>query len=274
VSSAGLAPERVARPRLLVRAAAGAWHVPAGLAFLLKNRSLWPLASAPTLVAVLLLNLGLVGGAFLAPVIENRIEPSQARLPAVVGLALTLGLWSGVVMAAMAMGLALCLLATAPLLERLSRKVEAQMGGRGAGRVPAERWDFASSMGSGLVFVGAALLALVLAAVPLVGPLLSAAVSAPLLAYQAIDPALGRRDFRFDAKTTWHLRWRGEVVGFGLAALVALLVPLVNALLPPALAVGAARLVLDLEGVETEGPPAIPDEPPDLGGGDLANDPG
>ncbi len=100
--------------------------------------------------------------------------------------------------------------------------------------------------------MGAALLALALATVPLVGPFLSAAVSAPLLAYQAIDPTLARRGLTFDAKKAWHLRWRVEVVGFGLAALIALLVPLVNAFLPPALSVGATRLVLDLEGLDAE----------------------
>jgi len=240
------------RPGLVLRAAAGAWHVPAGLAFLLRNRSLWPLSIAPAAIAAVLLTLGLVAGAFLAPAIETRFAPSQAHIPALLGLALTLSLWVGVVVATMALGLAASLLVTAPLLERLSRKVEAQLGGRGAGRVPTEQWDFALSMGTGLVFVGTAVAALALAIVPLVGPLLSTALSAPLLAYQAIDPTLSRRGLGFDQKKIWHLRWRAEVVGFGLAALVALLVPVVNAFLPPALAVGATRLVLDLEGLESE----------------------
>jgi uncharacterized protein involved in cysteine biosynthesis len=253
VSSADPVPaEPRPRPPLLVRAAAGAWHVPAGLGFLLRNRSLWSLALAPSAVAGVLVNLGLVGGAFLAPIIENRLAPSQAHLPALLGLALTLSLWFGVVSAAMALGLAVSVLVTAPLLEKLSRKVEAQVGGRGAGRVPSERWDFKFSMESGLVFVGAALVALAAAIVPLVGPLLAAAVNAPLLAYQSIDPALGRRELAWGAKKAWHLQWRGEVFGFGLAALIALAVPAVNALLPPALAVGGARLTLDLEGVEAE----------------------
>ena len=262
--SAAHDPEIPRTPGFALRAAAGAWHVAAGLFFLVRNRSLWSLASVPTLVAVVLLNVGLVGGAFLAPLVENRFAPTPSHLPAVLGLALTLSLWSGVVVAAMAMGLALSLLATAPLLERLSRKVEAQLGGRGAGRRPADRWDFAASMRSGLVFVGASVVALVLAVVPLAGPLLSAAVSAPLPAYQAMDPVLDRRDLRFAAKRRWHLDWRGENLGFGLAALVALLVPVLNALLPPALAVGATRLVLDLEGLEAERPDAAP--APDEGG--------
>jgi uncharacterized protein involved in cysteine biosynthesis len=251
--SADEPPNPTPRPGLVLRAAAGAWHVPAGLGLLLQNRSLWSLSILPTAVAAVLLNLGLVAGAFLAPQIETRLAPSQAHLPAVLGLALTLSLWFGVVVATTALGLALALLVTAPLLERLSRKVEAQLGGRGAVRVPSERWSFIFSMRSGLVFVGAATLALGLAIVPLVGPILSAALSAPLLAYQAIDPALTRRDFRFGQKKSWHLRWRGEVVGFGLAALVALLVPLVNAFLPPALAVGATRLVLDLDTLDADG---------------------
>jgi uncharacterized protein involved in cysteine biosynthesis len=229
---------------------AGAWHVPAGFGALLRSRSLWPLAVAPAVVAAVLLNLALVGGAFLGPVIENRLAPSQARLPAVLGLSLTLSLWFGVVVATMALGLALSLLVTAPLLEKLSRKVEAQVGGRGAGRVPADRWDVVASSKSGLVFVGASLVALGLAVVPLLGPALSAAVSAPLLAYEATDPVLTRRELRFDAKKAWLVKWGGEAVGFGLAALVVLLLPVVNTLLPPALAVGAARLVLDLEGME------------------------
>jgi uncharacterized protein involved in cysteine biosynthesis len=242
----------MARPGRALRAAAGAWHVPAGLGFLLRNRSLWSLSIVPAAVAGVLLTLGLVAGAFLAPQIETRLAPSQAHIPALLGLALTLSLWFGVVVATTALGLAISLLITAPLLERLSRKVEAQLGGRGAGRVPSEQWDFALSMRTGLVFVAAALASLALAIVPLVGPFLSAAVSAPLLAYQAIDPTLTRRDFAFAQKKLWHSRWRAEVVGFGLAALVALLVPVVNALLPSALAVGATRLVLDLEGVEAE----------------------
>jgi uncharacterized protein involved in cysteine biosynthesis len=226
--------------------------VAAGFGFLLRNRSLWSLSLAPAAIAGILVNLGLVAGAFLAVQIETRLAPSQAHVPALVGLALTLSLWFGVVMAATALGLALSLLLTAPLLERLSRKVEAQLGGRGAGRVPSERWDIALSMRTGLVFVGAAVVAMGLAVVPIVGPVLSAAIGAPLLAYQAIDPTLTRRDLAFAHKRAWHLRWRGEVVGFGLAALVALLIPGVNALLPPALAVGATRLVLDLEGLDAE----------------------
>jgi uncharacterized protein involved in cysteine biosynthesis len=242
----------MARPGPALRAAAGAWHVPAGLGFLLRNRSLWSLSIVPAAVAGVLLTLGLVAGAFLAPQIETRLAPSQAHIPALLGLALTLSLWFGVVVATTALGLAISLLITAPLLERLSRKVEAQLGGRGAGRVPSEQWNFVLSMRTGLVFVAAALASLALAIVPLVGPFLSAAISAPLLAYQVIDPTLTRRDLAFEQKKLWHLRWRAEVVGFGLAALVALLVPVVNALLPSALAVGATRLVLDLEGVEAE----------------------
>ena len=110
----------------------------------------------------------------------------------------------------------------------------------------------AAPLRSGFVFLTATGAAVVLAVVPLVGPFLGAALCAPLLAYQATDPILSRRGLDARGKKDWHQRWRGETVGFGLAALVALLVPFVCALLPPALAVGGARLVLDLEGLDLE----------------------
>jgi uncharacterized protein involved in cysteine biosynthesis len=223
------------------------------MAFLLRNRSLWSLALAPAAVAAVLVSLGAIGGVFLAPIVENRIAPSPAQLPAALGLVLTLSLWSGIVFAAMTVGLALTLVLTAPMLERLSRKVEAQLGGRGAGRVPTERWELAAAWRAGSVFLAASILGLALALVPLVGPLLSLALSAPLLSYQAVDPTLRRRGQEFAQARAWLWRWRGEASGFGLAALLTLLIPLLSALLPPALAVGAARLVLDLEGVEAEG---------------------
>jgi CysZ protein len=246
----------------VARAAAGAWHVPAGLAFLATNRNLWPLAILPVLLAAVLVGLGAVGGLFLAPIIESRFAPSPTQLSAGLGLVLTLSLWAGIVFAAMTVGLALTLLLSAPMLERLSRKVEAQVGGRGAGRVPSERWEIGPALRAGAIFLTASLLALALALVPLVGPFLSLALAAPLLCYQAMDPTLRRRGFGMEQERHWLWRWRGEAAGFGLAALLALLIPGVSALLPPALAIGAARLVLDLEGVEAEQAASTPDGPP------------
>ncbi len=48
----------------------------------------------------------------------------------------------------------------------------------------------------------------------------------------------------------WHRRYRAESLGFGLAGLVILFLPLANLLLVPALAVGATRLVLELQELE------------------------
>jgi hypothetical protein len=251
---------RETRPTGAERLAAGAWHVPAGMAFLLRNSTLWSLAVGPTLIALFLVNAGAVGGVFLAPVVENRLAPSPVHTSAALGLALTLSLWTGIVSAAMSVGLALSLLLTAPLLERLSRKVEAQLGGRGAGRVPSAQWEFGAALRAGLFFLAASLVSLALALVPVVGPLLCLGIAAPLLAYQAVDPTLSRRGLAFPEKRHFLEQWRHEALGFGFAALLTLLIPAVSALLPPALAVGAARLVLDLEGVEADQRASTPPE--------------
>lgn len=260
MSALAIANREHGRPGQLERLAAGAWHVPGGVGFLLRNSTLWSLALGPALVALALVNAGALAGLFLAPVVENRIAPSPVHTSAALGLALTLSLWTGIVSAAMSVGLALSLLLTAPLLERLSRKVEAQLGGRGAGRVPAAQWEFKTALRAGLFFLAASLLSLALALVPLVGPILSLGLAAPLLAYQAMDPTLSRRGLVFAEKRGFLAQWKHETLGFGFAALLTLLIPAVSALLPPALAVGAARLVLDLEGVEADELASTPGE--------------
>ena len=42
-----VAPARPRRPSLPLRAAAGAWHVPAGFGFILRRPGLWPFAALP-----------------------------------------------------------------------------------------------------------------------------------------------------------------------------------------------------------------------------------
>src|SRR5262245_24541167 len=50
--------EIASRPGAMRRAGAGAWHVAAGFAFLLRRPSLWPLAVLPTLLMVVCLASG------------------------------------------------------------------------------------------------------------------------------------------------------------------------------------------------------------------------
>ena len=65
-------PEPPRRPGFVRRAAAGAWHVPAGFGILLRNPRLWPLAVLPVALAALFVFLGAVLGIFLIPRVETQ----------------------------------------------------------------------------------------------------------------------------------------------------------------------------------------------------------
>ena len=73
-------PRPASRPSAPVRAAAGAWHVPAGLGFILRRPGLWPMAALPAVLAFVLIFLGLVLGVFLGPHVEARLAPAPGRL--------------------------------------------------------------------------------------------------------------------------------------------------------------------------------------------------
>ncbi|MGD8896559.1 MAG: hypothetical protein PVJ73_11030, partial [Acidobacteriota bacterium] len=64
------------RPGLVRRVAAGAWHVPAGFAILVRTPRLWPLAAVPVVLAALLVFLGAVLGIFLIPWADGRVAPT------------------------------------------------------------------------------------------------------------------------------------------------------------------------------------------------------
>jgi CysZ protein len=234
-------------PGKLRRAAAGAWHVPAGFWFLLRNPSLWPLAALPTFLAVVFLVGGVFGAAYSFRWVEGWFLPGPERLPAFLTLILTLALGLGTLAAGALMGLALALLLSAPVLERLSRRVESRARGEVAAADTNLRWEVAQSLQGSLYFLAAAPGMLLLSLIPLVGPPLGALWGAHALAFQQTDMALARRGLSFGARRAWHRRFRAESLGFGLMALLALVVPFANLLLAPVLTVGGTLLVLELE---------------------------
>lgn len=253
-------PETSARaPGLLRRTAAGAWHVPAGFAFLLRHPSLWPLAALPTLLAAVLLLAGLVLGAFLGPTVQARFAPSPGEVPDWIGLPISLLLWVATLGAGMFLGLGLAFLLAAPILDQLSRRVEARIRGEVQDRGRGLRWEVLESLRGALYFLVAAPGVFLLGLVPLLGPLLALLWGARALAFQLTDPPLTRRGLSFQDKRRWHRRWLPEGEGFGLAGMIALLVPLANLLLAPSLAAGGTLLVLDLEELSpSTGAPAGP----------------
>ncbi|HUL78828.1 MAG TPA: EI24 domain-containing protein, partial [Vicinamibacteria bacterium] len=120
------------RPSLPRRAAAGAWHVPAGFAFLLRRPALWPFAALPALLALLLTFVGLVVGIFAGPRLEARFGPAPGSVPVWVELPVGLLLWTATLGSCIFLGLGVAFVLVSPILERLSRQAEARARGRAA----------------------------------------------------------------------------------------------------------------------------------------------
>ncbi|HET8646903.1 MAG TPA: EI24 domain-containing protein [Vicinamibacteria bacterium] len=234
------------RPGVLRRAGAGAWHMFSGFWFLFRRPQLWPLAALPTVLAAVCVTGGLLLGAYSMRWLEGAVLPAPGRISAGLSVLLYLALWVGTLAAGVILGLAVTLLLTAPILERMSRRVEEEV------RVVAAasggwRWELAQSFKAGLYFLAAAPVLLLMSLVPVVGPLLGLTWGAHALAMQLAELPLARRGLDFRARLRWHRRFLAESIGFGTAGLVLLLVPCANFVLAPALAVGGTLMVLELE---------------------------
>ncbi|MGH9886200.1 MAG: EI24 domain-containing protein, partial [bacterium] len=234
------------RPGAVRRAAAGAWHVLAGFWYLLRSPSLWPVASLPAILAVVCLMGGLMFGYLTIPALERALVP-HAKVSEGVGFALVLVLAVGALGAGLVLGLAVALLLSAPLLELLSRKVDARVRGQAVDRSRGFRWEMAQSFRGTLYFLAAAPGVFLLTLIPIVGPPLAILWGSYALAFQQTDAALSRRGLDFAARREWHRYWKLESLGFGFAGLVCLIVPFANFLIAPALTVGGTLLVLELE---------------------------
>jgi len=242
-------PESPRRPGFARRAAAGAWHVPAGFAIILRSPRLWPLAALPVALAVLLIFLGAVLGVFLIPRVEAEFAPIPGTRPVWFELPTSLLLWTAVLGSGVFLGLGVALLLAAPILEQLSRQVEARVRGTAVDSGRGLVWEIVQSLRAGLYFLVAAPGVFLLGLIPIIGPFLSALWGGRAVAYQMTDSALTRRGLGFKGRWRWHREWLPESQGFGLAGMVGLLVPFANLLLGPALVAGGTLLVLALEPV-------------------------
>jgi CysZ protein len=242
------------RPSLPVRAAAGAWHVPASFVFLLRRPGLWALAALPAALAVVLVGAGFVAGIFLVPPAVARFAPAPGSAPVWVELPVRLLLATATVGSGVFLGLGIALALASPILDRLSRQVEARARGGAGDSGKGFRWEAAQALRGSLYFLAAAPGVFLLGLIPVVGPFLSLAWGSRALAFQMTDPALTRRGLSFKEKRLWHRAWRAESMGFGLGGMLGLLVPFANLVLGPALVAGGTLLVLDLEDVDAERP--------------------
>jgi len=250
------------RPGPARRLAAGAWHVLAGFSFLLRRPRLWPLALLPAVLAAVCLVAGLLAAVYSIHWVEDVLVPGPDKVGTAVGFVLTLLVWIGTLASGLILGLAAALLLAAPILERLSRTVDALVRGEPIDRSKGWRWELGQSFRGTLYFLAAAPGVLLLDLVPVVGPPLALLWGAHALAVQQTDATLARRGLDFAARRAWHRRWRLESLGFGLTGLLTLIVPLANLLIAPALAVGGTLLVLELEDElippDVPGPGAVP----------------
>jgi CysZ protein len=248
-----MATDLHAAPGLVRRAAAGAWHVPGGFAFLARRPRSWPLALLPAILCVGLLAGGFVGGLYASPTVESALIRRLGSPPEWLGIPVALALWVATVGAGVLCGLAIALLLAAPVLDKLSRWVEAAARGQAPDAGAGLRWEVAQSARGALYFVSRMPAILLVGLVPLVGPVLSGLWAAHALAFQSTDAALARRGLDFAARRQWHRRYRAESLGLGFASLVCLVVPCAGFLLAPALVAGGTLLVLEL----TEPPAAV-----------------
>jgi CysZ protein len=257
-------PESPRRPGLVRRVAAGAWHVPAGFAILVRNPRLWPLAALPVALAVLLMFLGAVLGIFLIPRVEAQFSPTPGEHPVWIEIPASLLLWTAMLGTGVFLGLGLALLLATPALEQLSRQVEARVRGAPVDSSRGLVWELAQSLRGGFYFLLAAPGVFLLGLIPVIGPFFSVLWGGRAVALQMTDPALTRRGLPLRERWRWHREWRAESQGFGLAGMIGLLVPIANLLLGPALVAGGTLLVLSLEPLgssETTESPAPPDAP-------------
>jgi CysZ protein len=220
--------------------------VPGAFGFLVRRPRLVPLAAGPALLAAACVGGGLAVGAYAGPTIEAALTPAAGRVPEAVGVLLALTVWIATLTAFLALGLALALLLAAPVLDVLSRQTEREQRGETVDASRGLRWEVGQSLRSALYFLAAAPFVFLLGLVPVVGPPLGALWAARALSFQLTEPTLVRRGLGFAERRAWHRRWRPESMGFGLIALLVLIVPCANVVLVPALVVGATRLVLEL----------------------------
>jgi uncharacterized protein involved in cysteine biosynthesis len=234
-----------ARPGFVRRAAAGAWHVISGVVFLIRHASCWHYVLVPALFSAFFLASGLFAGVFLLNTVESRFLPDSAKPVEWTILSFRIGLWLSALAAATLAGLAVALFVSAPILDRLSRRVERRVRGTVVAKAPSLTWELVRSFRGSLYFLGAAPLVLVVGLIPFLGPPLAALWGSFALAFQQTDPILARRGLALKGRGLWHREWRWESIGFGAGGL--LLLPLLNVFIGPVLTVGATLLVLEIE---------------------------
>jgi hypothetical protein len=240
-------------------AAAGAPFV--GVATIAGRVSLWPFASAPTLLlGVTVAGLGAGAARVYRAALERASDLSHQGALARHETIANAGLW--VTRALLALGLAIAVLAVAGLIVPA---LSAPFMDRIVARLDARRLEEPPVLEGALRAVRVALFGALLFSVPqgalavlslVISPLswlfaaLAWGVSALALAYDALDGPLARRGLGVRARIAWMGRHKTHVAGLGLGVWVLSIVPGLGIVLLAGVVAGAVSLVNRIEAIE------------------------
>ena len=139
-------------------------------------------------------------GVFVGARVEARFAPAPGSLPVFVELPVSLLLWTATLGSGVFLGLGIALVLASPILDLLSRQVEALARGRVGDSGKGLRWEAGQALRGSLYFLAAAPGVFLLGLIPIVGPFLSVAWGGRAVAFQMTDPALSRRGLAFREK--------------------------------------------------------------------------
>jgi CysZ protein len=254
----GSAAPASGRPGAVARALDGAAFLPRGIREFLATPGVRLLGIAPVLLAAVLVGAALTAVALwvdelarlVTPFADDWSQTARTGLRVLTGLAL-LGATLALIVVTFA---ALVNLIGQPFYERIADRVETRLGGHPpADDTPWWRsWPRATleSLALLAVVLLTSLPLLVLGVVPVVGqtvaPVLGAMVSGFFLAIELLAIPLERRGLRLRQRLRFAWANRATVIGFGVAAFLLFLVPLMNIVAMPGAIVGGVLLARHL----------------------------
>jgi CysZ protein len=234
--------------------AGGVGHLARGFGMWRRRPGLMLLGMVPALIVFLLLGAALVVLLWKVDDLVDWATPFADDWGLTARTVLRIGLMLACLAAAVFLAavtfVGLTLAVGDPFYERIWRETEVMLGGP----VPDRGVGFLRSVGDSAVFIGVSVLSgaalLVVGFLPVVGPLLGAAlglvVSGRLLASELIARPLEARGLDRAARRAMLRGNRGAMLGFGLATQVFFLIPLGAILVMPAAVVGCTTLAREL----------------------------